>query len=609
MNRLAMALTMALTMTITAGTLSAQTAAAVRYTVRFPDPQTHYISVEAHFPVASGRTNVEVFMPVWTPGSYLIREYARNVENIAVTGDRGQALPFAKSRKNRWRIETQGTKEIRLTYRVYCREMSVRTNWVESSFALLNGAPTFITLVDGLRLPHEVQLELPAAWKTSISGLAEGSQPNRYLAPDYDTLVDSPILAGNPAVYRFEVDGIPHYLVNQGEDGVWDGARSVADLEKIVRQYRAMWGSLPYRKYVFLNMITEAGGGLEHKNSACLMTSRWATGTRRTYVNWLSLASHEYFHAWNIKRLRPVELGPFDYESENPTKSLWVSEGFTDYYGLLMVHRAGLSTRLEYLGNGTDAAPDSLSTVVNTLQTTPGRLVQSAEQSSYDAWIKLYRPDENSRNTTISYYTKGAVVGWLLDARIRHATHGAKTLDDLMRLTFAKYSGDRGFSPDEFKAAADEIAGTSLREFFERAVESTGELDYTEVLDWFGLRFRQPPVGPKKAWLGAETKIDNGRLVIARVPRETPAFDAGLNVDDEIIALGDFRVRADQVAQRLENYHPGDKVSVLVARRDKLMRIDVTFGEEPPKKWQPEIRPDASPEQKQHLEAWLGNER
>ena len=597
---------MALMMTITAETLSAQTAA-VLYTVRFPDPQTHYISVEAHFPVASGQSHVEVFMPVWTPGSYLIREYARNVEGIVVTGDRGQSLPFAKSRKNRWRIETQGTKEIQFSYRVYCREMSVRTNWVESSFALLNGAPTFITLVDGLRLPHEVQLELPPAWKTSISGLAEGSQPNRYLAPDYDTLVDSPILAGNPAVYRFDIDGIPHYLVNEGEDGVWDGARSVADLEKVVRQYRAMWGSLPYKKYVFLNMITEAGGGLEHKNSACLMTSRWATGTRRTYINWLSLASHEYFHAWNIKRLRPVELGPFDYENENPTRSLWVSEGFTDYYGLLMVHRAGLSTRLEYLGNGTDAAPDSLSTVVNTLQTTPGRLVQSAEQASYDAWIKLYRPDENSRNTTISYYTKGAVVGWLLDASIRHATNGAKTLDDLMRLTFSRYSGDRGFSPDEFKAAADEVAGTSLREFFHRAVESTGELDYTEALGWFGLRFRQPPAGVKKAWLGVETKIDNGRLLIARVPRETPAFDAGLNVDDEIIALGDFRVRADQVAQRLENYHPGDKVSVLVARRDKLMRIDVTFGEEPPKKWQLEIRPDATPEQKQHLEAWLGS--
>jgi predicted metalloprotease with PDZ domain len=198
------------------------------------------------------------------------------------------------------------------------------------------------------------------------------------------------------------------------------------------------------------------------------------------------------------------------------------------------------------------------------------------------------------------------VVGWLLDARIRHATRGAKTLDDLMRLTFSRYSGDRGFSPDEFKAAADEIAGTSLREFFQRSVESTAELDYTEALDWFGLRFKEPAVGAKKAWLGAETRIDTGRLLIARVPRETPAFDAGLNVDDEVIAIGDFRVRGDQVAQRLENYHPGDKVSILVARRDKLMRIDVTFGEEPQKKWQLEVRPDATGEQKQHLEAWLG---
>jgi predicted metalloprotease with PDZ domain len=579
----------------------------IRYAVRFPDPQTHYISVAARFP-AEGQASIEVFMPVWTPGSYLIREYSRNVEGVAASGDRGQALPCIKSRKNRWRIETGGAREIQFSYRVYCREMSVRTNWVESSFALLNGAPTFIAPVDGLHLPHEVQLELPSGWKTSITGLAEspGGALHHYMAPDYETLVDSPILAGNPAVYCFDFQGVPHYLANLGEEGVWDGPGSMAALAKIVERQHAMWGSLPYTKYVFLNLLTETSGGLEHGNSACLLASRWATRTRRAYVDWLSLASHEYFHVWNIKRLRPVELGPFDYENENLTRSLWVAEGLTEYYGSLMVHRAGLSTRLEYLGNGGDQGPDSLSKVIERLQTTPGRKVQSAEESSWDAWIKLYRPDENSRNTSISYYTKGAVVGWLLDARIRRATNGAKSLEDLMRLTFSRYSGERGFSPDEFKAAADEVAGTSLTEFFRRSVESTAELDYAEALDWFGLRFRQPPEGAKKAWLGAETKVDQGRLVIARVPRETPAFDGGLNVDDELIALDGFRVRADRMSQRLENYHPGEKVSLLVARREKLMRMDVVFGEEPAKKWQLEIQPEASAEQKQHLDAWLG---
>src|SRR5580704_15498301 len=271
----------------------------IRYTVRFPAPQTHYVSVEAVLPTAS-QPEVEVFMPVWTPGSYLVREFARNIEAISVTDPAGKALPFSKSRKNHWLVTTGGATEIRFSYRVYCREMSVRTNWVEDSFALLNGAPTFMTLVGGLSRPHEVTLELPAAWKTTESGMDEvpGGPPHHYRAPDYDALVDSPILAGNPAVYRFEVDGVPHYLVNEGEGGVWDGPRSAADLEKIVRRYREMWGGLPYRsKYVFLNVLTESGGGLEHRNSFTVMASRWATRTRGAYVSWLNLMSHEYFHA------------------------------------------------------------------------------------------------------------------------------------------------------------------------------------------------------------------------------------------------------------------------------------------------------------------------
>jgi predicted metalloprotease with PDZ domain len=290
-----------------------------------------------------------------------------------------------------------------------------------------------------------------------------------------------------------------------------------------------------------------------------------------------------------------------------------VAEGITDYYAPLALRRAGLSSTQEFLGTDDPPARGSLSATIATLQSTPGRLVQSAEQASYDAWIKYYRPDENSINTSISYYTKGAVVGWLLDARIRHATNGAKSLDDLMGLAFDKFSGDRGFTPDQFKATAEKVAGVPLRDFFRRTVESTEELDYTEALDWFGLRFKQDARstgksanGPK-AWLGAETRTDNGRLIVRRVPRETPVYESGLSVDDEIIAIDDFRVRADQLSQRLENYKPGDKVSILVARRDQLMRISLTLGEEP-KKWQLEIRPEATEAQKHNLDAWIANQ-
>lgn len=579
---------------------------AIRYHVSFKAPHTHYAEIDAVFP-SKGRDSVEVFMPVWTPGSYLVREYARHVEQVRARTATGAPLRVAKTAKNRWQIETGGEAEIHLLYKVYCREMSVRTNWVEDSFALLNGAPTFITLPDGLTRPHEVRLELPGGWKTSMTGLdsAPGGLPHRYIADSYDTLVDSPILAGNPVVHRFEVDGLPHFLVNQGEEAWWDGERAVADAAKIVNEQRRMWGALPYRKYVFLNMIVEAGGGLEHKNSMCVMTNRWATSTRRAYLDWLELVSHEFFHVWNVKRLRPAELGPFNYEAENHTKTLWVAEGITDYFGTLAVRRAGLSTVSEYLTGGEPNAA-GLSGMINRLQTTPGRLVQSAEQSSFDTWIKLYRPDENSINTSVSYYTKGAVVAWLLDAKIQRLTNGQKSLEDLMRLLYSQYSGESGFTPEQFKSAAEEIACASLSQFFHHTVESTEELDYTEALEWFGLQFTSPPPKAReKAWLGWETKIDNGRLLVSKVIRETPAYDAGFDVDDEILAIGDYRVRPDQLSTRLGNYHPGDRVSVLVARREKLTRIDVTFGQEPPKRWQLEVRPDASPEQTRRFGAWL----
>ena len=573
----------------------------IRYTLSFPAPQTHYVEVTATVPTGR-RADVDLMMAVWTPGSYLVREYARNVEAVTASGPDGRALNVDKSKKNHWRIATGGAPTITLKYRVYSREMSVRTNWVETDFALLNGAPTFITLADLSPRPHEVILNPASGWKRSITALpAMDGGDHRYRAPDYDTLVDSPIVIGNPAVYDFEVDGKKHSLVNVGEAGVFDGARAAKDLETIVKEDRRLWGFLPYDRYVFFNMITESGGGLEHKNSTVLMTNRWSTRTRRAYLAWLELASHEYFHAWNVKRLRPAELGPFDYENENITRSLWIAEGFTDYYADLQVLRAGLQTRDEYL--------EDLSSTIELLQTTPGRLVQSAEMASFDAWIKYYRPDENSNNTTISYYTKGTVIAFLFDAKIRKATNGTKSLDDVMRTAYQKFSGPKGYTPEEFRAVAEQVAGTSLKAFWDTAVESTSELDYTETLDTFGLRFKPPlpPPGdrPPKPWLGISTRIDNGRLLVAQVQRDSPADVAGLNVDDEILAIDDFRVRADRLDNRLEQYQRGDKVAFLVARREQLVRIPVTFGAEPAKGWRLELNPAATDTQRRQLDAWL----
>lgn len=566
--------TLAFLLLLFTGLCPAQPLPPIYYTVRIPAPQTHYVEVDARVPTA-GQPNIELAMAVWTP--YVIREYAKNLEAVAARTSGGRPLAIEKSRKNRWRIATGGADPVMVSYRVYCHVMGVQDNWVDDEFALLNGAPTFLTLAGQGARPHDVQIVLPPAWKTTATGMPPVSgSPHHYRAPDYETLVDSPIVAGNPEIHEFAVEGKPHYLVDVGEDGVFDGRQAAQDLARIVHQDAVMWGGLPYGQYLFLNMLTGGGGGMEHSNSTALMSDRWHTRTRRKYLRWLDLASHEFFHAWNVKRLRPAELTPGEYETEPYTASLGIAEGFTSYYAPLIVRRAGLSSEEELLA--------SLSRTIRELQTTPGRLVQSLSQSSFDTWIKFYRPDENSGNTAISYYTKGAVAGFLLDARVRTATGGARSLDDVMRVALARNPQSAGYTPAAFRAAASEVAGTDLSAWFARVFDSTAELDYREALDWFGLRFAVESPN-QQAWLGADTKVEDGRLVVERVPRGTPAYDAGLDTADEIVGFADFRVRAADWDRQLANYRPGDNLPLLLARRGRLLRVTVKLGVEPTDAW------------------------
>ena len=579
-----------------AAPVDAQALDPIRYTLRFPAPHTHYVEVEAAIPTG-GRPEVEVYMATWTPGSYLIREYERQVE--AVTASAGtRAVNVAKSTKNRWKIATGGAANVTLRYKVYSREMTVRNNWVESAFAMLNGAPTFITLVERAARPHEVRIELPAAWKrveTALEPVAGAA--NTFRAPDFDTIIDSPIIIGNPVTREFTVDGKRHVVVFEGDTAMIDADRVAADVQKIVNQGKAVMGSLPYPHYHFMTMVTEASGALEHKNSYLGMTNRFATRTRGAYLGFIGTLAHEYFHNWNVKRLRPVELGPFDYENENYVKTLWVAEGFTDYYADILNKRAGIETTDEYL--------NALSNQIEQVQTIPGRLVTPVNMASFDTWIKQYRPDENTANMSINYYPKGAVIAFLLDAKIRKATNGARSLDTGMQWAMQRYSGDKGYTPDQFYAVMSEAAGTDLKGWFAKTAESTEELDYTEALEYFGLRFRPVDARNAGAYIGGGTRNDAGRLIITSVRRGTPAIDAGLNVDDEIIAIDDVRVRADGLAARLAQYRPGDKVVVTVARRDRLMKIDLTLGPEPGRTWRLEPLPNATAEQTAHLNALI----
>jgi predicted metalloprotease with PDZ domain len=477
--------------------------------------------------------------------------------------------------------------------------MSVRTNWIDDELAVINGAPTFITLLESpSRRPHQVRLVLPPSWKGSFSGMTPGAGENSYVAPDYDTLVDSPIVAGSPSVYEFSVQGRPHYLVNFRERGIWNGSQAARDLAAVSSAIADFWGEVPFDRFYFFNIIGSARNGLEHKNSTMMNTPlEW--GNRDAYLQWLSLASHEYFHAWSGKRLRPVELGPFDYENEVYTRALWFVEGLTDYYADLMLARARVAARDELLS--------ALSTQIRTLQTTPGRLEQSVEMASYDAWIKYYRTDENTPNTAISYYVKGAVVGFLLDANIRRLSQGTRSLDHVMRLMLKRFSGEKGFTREDVDTATAEIVGPAhereIRAWLQRALETTAELDYTPALDWFGLRITSPS-GTPRAWLGVTTRTENQRVVVAGIRRGSPAAAAGLSLLDEIVAIDGVNLPPGQLSQRLAQLTPGAKVTLSIARRDVARSIDVTLGADPAHGWVLSPSLTATREQLQRLDGW-----
>jgi predicted metalloprotease with PDZ domain len=450
------------------------------YTLTVSQPATHLVRVELTVP-AGDRDMVELMMPVWSPGFYRVEDYAGKVLDLSARAPDGTPLVVEHPRPNRWTVRSGGRPSVRVSYQVACEQRSVTTNWVGDSLAVLNGAPTFVTLAEQARRPQDVRLVLPAGWTaTTALAAAPDSQALHYRAPDYDALVDSPILAGFLSVHQFTVDSSVHYLVDAGEVGGWDGARAAEDLQRIATVTVGMFGGPPFRQYYFLNVFRRGGGGLEHSASTLLTSNAARVATAAGYHGWLEFVSHEYFHAFNVKRLRPVELGPFDYERPPVTGSLWMAEGFTSYYGNLALPRAGIGDAAAYLA--------SLSSTIRSLQRQPGRRLQTVEQSSREVWsnsLSGVNPDSN----TVSYYVKGEVIAFLLDARVRHATNGVKSLDDVMRLAYQRYSGAHGFTEAEFAQTAGEVAGVDLTDWFRLATASTEELDYAEALEWFGLRF------------------------------------------------------------------------------------------------------------------------
>jgi len=573
----------------------------IYHTLGFADRLHHYVSVESRFPAQPGKPLI-LYMPVWTPGSYLVREYARHVGAVTAQDSHQRPLQIHKISKNRWRVEAGERQQVTVRYRVYAHEMSVRTSWVDTDFALLNAATIYLVPVGGEALAQRIQLQLPAGW-TKVATAMQAHGQNEYRARDFDQLIDSPMVMGDLTRYEFTVDGKPHALVNVLQPADWDGKASAEDVATIVQVQSRFWGGLPYARYQFLNLIVGARGGLEHKASTTLMTRPLMMRKREDYIAWLGTVSHEFFHTWNVKRLRPEALGPFDYEHENYTSSLWIAEGFTSYYGPLLLRRAGLITSKEYFKN--------LARDLRRLDETPGQAVRSAAQSSLDAWIKLYRPDENTINSAVSYYTKGAIIAFVLDSRIRAAAHGHKSLDDVMREAYRRYSGTRGYTPEQFNAVVVDLADESTANWLQRVSRRRQALDYRSALDFYGLTLNKretvkkgEPEPEAVGWLGETLVPDSERLLIRQLRKGTPAYVAGLDAGDEILGLNDYRVTRAGWNKRLEHYSPGAKVTLLVDRRGRLLEIPARLGRRPAKIWKLKVAEDAGMEQTQHLKNW-----
>ncbi len=539
----------------------------INYTISMSKPATHLLEVEMRLNSTTMLEKAELKMPVWTPGSYLIREYARHVESFTATDGSGKTLAWRKTNKNTWQIDSRGVSEIVVKYNVYANELTVRTNELNSDHAFFNNAALLMFPKDHLKTASTVKVVPFGNWKIATGLPKVEGQTNTFRAENYDVLYDSPFEVGDFKEISFNVQGKPHRFVVEGE-GNYDLEKLAQDTTKIIEQAYLIFGELPYQDYLFI-LNTRGGGGLEHLNSTALQFNRFGFTTR--YKDFLTLVAHEYFHAWNVKRIRPDALGPFDYENENYTRLLWVAEGGTAYYEGVLVRRAGLLSPEDFLV-GKAAA-------IQVLQNRPGRFETSLEDASFDAWIKYYRADENAVNNQISYYDKGEIVNFLLDLEIRQASNGAKSLDDVMRFLYTDfYQKNRNYTPANYQKTAETMTGKSLDDFFAKYVRGTQDIDYNTILNGFGLQLATGESSNKTVYLGATLRQDGEKLTVAAVSKETPAYEQGLNSGDQIVAVDGVRATQAFLTSYLNEKRQSDKIKLTVFRFDELREIEITLG-------------------------------
>ncbi len=554
--------------------MTAKSQVKVVFEVNFIEPQAHYAEIEMNISNLN-KDYVDVKMPVWAPGSYLVREFAKNVEGFTAVAA-GKLLKTEKISKNTWRVYHAKAKDLKVKYRVYGYEISVRTSFIDASHAFLSPTGIFMYPDGMLNLPSTVKVNPYKGWGKVSTGLTPvAGERFTYHAADFDILFDSPIEVGNQDIFEFNAAGVKHEVAMYG-GGNYNKQRLKVDMAKIVEASTAIYGENPNKHYTFIvHNYDRSGGGLEHINSTVLGASRNQYSTEKGYLGFLELVAHEYYHLWNIKRLRPVALGPFDYDKENYTTNLWVAEGFTAYYEHKLMLRSGFNAPEKMVAN--------IATAIANVENAPGSKVQSVAEASFDAWIKYYRPNENSNNSTISYYSKGEVVGFIMDLEIANATKGKKSLDDVMKAMYVqgKETG-KGYTDAEFKLMVEKIAGISFTDFWEKYVNGTAPVDYKKYFGYAGITVKDENDGNAIPYLGVTTQNSQGRVFITNVSRNSAAWIGGLNANDEIISVDNVPVEADLNRMPvMSKKKVGDEVNFVVFRDGRSKAISVKLKANP----------------------------
>ena len=593
----------------------------VRYTLRTLDAAAHLFEVDLHVerPDPDGQT---LSLPAWIPGSYMIREFARQIVGIEARRA-GRRVPLEKRDKHTWRAP-RGNGALHLRYRVYAWDLSVRGAHLDRTHGFFNGTSVFLRVLGQEDQPCTVELEKPSEpelsdWRVATTLPRAGARAGgfgTYRASNYDELIDHPVEFGRFTHCSFDAAGVRHEIVITGHHDT-DLDRLSKDLERIcaaqIRLFEPRTAQAPFDRFLFLTTAVGDGyGGLEHRASTALLCARndlpypGMEGVPEGYRTFLGLCSHEYFHAWHVKRIKPAAFAPYDLDREVHTRLLWIFEGFTSYYDDLMLVRSGVI--------GTDDYLKALSSTVGQVMRGPGRRAQSVAESSFDAWTKYYRQDENSPNAIVSYYAKGALVALCLDLTVRVRTAGRRSLDDVMRLMWQRYGRDfdrtgAGLPEDAFPDLLREATGVDLGTEIRDWAHGTDELPLADLLSSLGVTCTfKAPDGPAN-WLGLRTQTRGTELVAATVYSEGPARTAGLSAGDVIIALDGVRVDERGLRTALSRRKSGAAVRLHAFRRDELMEFTVRLEPAPATDADLKIDAAASGAVRRLRAGWLGDRR